>query len=74
MIYLTCSIKEQGGRRVGPMTVTKSQGRETCCVGGRKVIKGLQTWEERKTYKNEMCHAIWLQMCFGNKILLLINP
>ena len=56
------------------MTVTKSQGRETCCVGGRKVIKGLQTWEERKTYKNEMCHAIWLQMCFGNKILLLINP
>ena len=29
-IYLIYSIKEQGGRRVGTMTVAKSQGRETC--------------------------------------------
>ena len=30
VIYLIYSIKEQGGRRVGTMTVAKSQGRETC--------------------------------------------
>ena len=43
VIYLIYSIKEQGRRRVGTMTVAKSQGHETCRVGGRKFIKGLQT-------------------------------
>ena len=62
MIYLIYSIKEQGGRRVGTMTIAKSQGREICRVGGRKFIKGLQTGEERKMYQNQMCPAIWLQM------------
>ena len=62
MIYLIYSIKEQGGRRVGTMTITKSQGREICRVGGRKINKGLQTGEERKMYQNQMCPAIWLQM------------
>ena len=62
MIYLIYSIKQQGGRRVGRMTVAKSQGCETCWVGGRKFIKGLQTGKERKMYQNQMCHAIWLQM------------
>ena len=60
--HLIYSIKEQGGRRVGTMTVAKSQGRETCWVGGRKFIKGLQTGQERKTYQNQMRHALWLQM------------
>ena len=48
VIYLIYSIKAQGGRRAGTMTVAKSQGRETCWAGGRKFIKGLQTGEERK--------------------------
>ena len=30
VIYLLHGIKKQGGRRVGTMTVAKSQGRETC--------------------------------------------
>ena len=62
VIYFIYSIKEQGGRRVGTMTVAKSQGLETCWARGRKFIKGLQTGEERKMYQSQMCHAIWLQM------------
>ena len=56
MIYLIYSIKEQGGRSVGTMTVAKSQGHETCWAGGRKFIKGLQTGKERKMYQSQMCY------------------
>ena len=54
VIYLIYSIKEQGGRRVGTMTVAKSQGCETCRVGGRKFIIGLQTGRKKDVSKSNV--------------------
>ena len=69
VIYLIYSIKAQGGRRAGTMTVAKSQGRETCWVGGRKFLKGPQTRKKERCIKIK-CVMLFGCRCFGNKILL----
>ena len=57
------------GRRVGTMTVAKSQGHETCWVGGRKFIKDYRQGKKERCIKIK-CVMLFGCRYFGNKILL----